>query len=451
MKNSRWFGFYRFIIPAFFGFLLTGRGADVANSESTNRVNPPTRSATVLSGEAATATSIRDPMLARDFTLPVPLYAPSSAWNQQARARVLPQSEQQILVTYRVLRGDTSSLSPGTPVPNWPFMFVNHDEYAIPVFRVGQGQQSVLIRDYAGNLGWTNPKLPISQPGGPVTVPAPAGTVRPAGPENTDADGHLVLYNPATFIEYDFWQATTVRDAAGHSLGGGQLGTKILEGAIDFFDTRGPGASPATYSSARATGVPLLAGLILPEDVERGVISHALAFTTPGPRNLSRDPSEPLSSDYFYPASTTETDFYNTNPSALAAGQRLRLKHTIVDAEGNPIDENELAPITRTFLTALRTYGAYLVDGSGGFGFTAEDIHTAVLPLSNDEVNRLIGQPPGAPLPTDKTRWQIVIEKLNHELERIPFAYGPWQAGQNPAQARITTANFDVIEPASRP
>lgn len=395
------------------------------------------------------------PALPRDFTFPTPLFAAGSAWNQTATtAAVLPDSDQQILVTYRVLRGDITSLyPPGQQPTTWPFMFVSYDEYTIPVFRAGVGEQSVLICDYEGNLGWPGPKWPDNQQeGGPVTVPAPAGVVRPAGPQGVDSDGHLVLYNPATFIEHDFWQATTVRNTECGSLGGGLTGTTIFEaGAADFFDVQGPGANPATYFSARAVGTPLLAGLLLPEDVESGAINHALALAIPGLRNLSADPSEPLPSDYFYPASTTETDFYNTNPNALAAGQRIRLEQTIVDDGGDLIDENQLAPITRMFLTALRTYGAYLVDNAGGFVFYAEDIHTAVLHLTDDQVNALIGQPPGTPLPASKTKWQIVTETLNQELEQIPFAYGPWTQGQNPATATIDVANFEVVEPAVIP
>jgi hypothetical protein len=285
-----------------------------------------------------------------------------------------------------------------------------------------------------------------------VSVPAPAGTVRPAGPPDIDADGHLVLYNPQTFEEYDFWQATTVRDGECESVGGGQPGNTILEaGVVDFFDTRGPGANPDTLYSARAHGPPLLAGLLLPEDIERGVIAHALALAIPGPRNTSADPFEPLESDYFYPASTTETDFFSTNPYALAAGQRIRLKQTLVDEEGNLIDEDQLAPITRMFLTALRTYGAYVVDNAGGFSFSAEDVHTAALHLSDDEINELIGQPPGTPLPAGMTRWQVVIEKIGEELELIPIAYGPWEEGQDPATATIEIANFEVVEPAIVP
>jgi hypothetical protein len=399
-----------------------------------------------LSASSASPASISQ-VLTRTFSLSIPLFAANSAWNQTATtADVLPESDQQILVTYRVLRGDTTDLyPPGLPPNEYQFPWVNYDEYTMPVFLAGEGQQSVEIRDYEGVESWPGPKFPDPQEGGPVTVPAPAGTVRPAGPEGTDSDGHLVLYDPATSTEYDFWQATTVRSAGGDSLGGGLTGTVILEaGAIDFFDVSGSGTNPDDYSSARAMGTPLLAGLLLPEDVGSGEISHALAFAIPGPRNLSPNPSEPLSSDYFYPASTTETDYYSVNEHALAAGQRIRLKQTLVDDAGSPVNESELAPITQMFLAALRTYGAYMVDNAGGFIFYAEDIHTANLDLTDAEVQTLIGEPS---LPEGKTKWEIVIEALNDELGSIPFAYGlPFS---NPKDATISAANFEMVEPAT--
>lgn len=406
---------------------------------------PPAPVPTPPAGEA--------PLL-RDFTLPIPLFAPDSAWNQTATdAAVLSESDQQILVLYRVLRGDTTSLHPsGPPSTTWPFMDVSYDDFSTPVFLAGTGQQSVLICDYEGNRAWPGPKWSVDQEGGPVTIPAPAGAVRPAGPEGSFSDGLVVLYDPATLTEYDFWQATTVRDGECRSGGGGLTGTTILEaGAAEFFDLRGSGANLDTWFSASASGVPLLAGLIVPEDIESGAISHALVFAVPGLRNLSDDPFEPLSSDYFYPASTTETDYYNTNPQALAAGQRIRLKQTIVDDGGFPIDESQAAPITQMYLTALRTYGAYVKDNAGGFSFYLEDYHTANLRLTDDEVNALIGQPPGTPLPAGKTKWQIVVDKLGEQLELIPIAYGPWTEGQDPATATIDTPNFEVVELATLP
>jgi hypothetical protein len=304
--------------------------------------------------------------------------------------------------------------------------------------------------DYEGNLS-LSPKL---TPGadGTITVPAPAGTVRPAGPQDTDADGHLVLFDSIHSLEYDYWQATTAADTDGASLGGGQPGNRILAaGTIDRFDIRGLGANADGLWSARATGTPLLAGLLLPEDIERGVIDHALAFAIPGPRNTAgAGAEEPSPNDFYYPTSTTETDYFNTNPLALAAGQRIRLKASLVDENGNHLDENQLTPITRMFLTSLRTYGAYLVDNAGGLTFYAEDVHTAVLHLTLDEINRLTGRPAGTPLPEGQSGWRLVMETLNRDLERIPLAHGPWQEGQNPATATVSRTNFEVMAPATR-
>jgi hypothetical protein len=264
-----------------------------------------------------------DTSLLRDFTLPIPLFSPDSAWNQRADdADVLPESDAQILSLFRVLLGDISSLEgyDGTAT-TWPFMDVNMYEYSVPIFLAGDGRQEVLICEDDGVIGWPHPKFGIETEGGPVIVPAPAGVVRPAGPENEDADGHLVLYDPDTFTAYDYFAATTYRNDDCQGFEGGSTGKLILQaGVVDKFDVRGPGANlpGEEYSSARAVGTPLLAGLILPEDIESGVIAHALSFAIPGPRNTGRNPYEPNQSDYFYPASTTETDFYNTDPNALA-------------------------------------------------------------------------------------------------------------------------------------
>ena len=395
------------------------------------------------------------PAYPRDFSFSLPLYSPGSAWQQKAvTAPVLSSSDRQILQMYRELRGDNSDLMPpGSTGTTWPFMDINVDDFSIPIFRAAPGTQSVGICDYNGVRAWPGPKFgPNQKLGGPVNVPKSTGPVRPAGPQDRGADGHLVLYNPATSLAYDFWQLTTQRSGPCASLGGGFAGPAILEtGAVDYSDTYGEGVNPDGVSSARSCGAPLLAGMILPEDVENRVIAHPLAFVFPALRNLSPDPESPLASDYFYPAASTETDFYSTNADSLAAGQRIRLKKNLVDDYGDPLDWTQLAPITRMFLTALQNYGAILVDGANGFSFYAEDSHTAVLHLSDAEVNGLIGQPPGTPLDPDMTKWQIVMDQLNLDLEAIPFAYGPWSHGQDPATAAITYANFEVVAPAVRP
>jgi hypothetical protein len=252
----------------------------------------------LLTGDQNAAQAI-DPPLPRDFHLPLPLFDQAgSAWLQDARqAAVLSESDQQVLVTYRVLCGDTSDLYPptNTPYTNWPFPDINYDDYSMPIFIAGNGQQSVLLCDYEGYQSYPGSKWPVTELGGPVSVPTCAGTVRPASPLGADSDGHLILYHAESATAYDFWQATTARSGVCESHGGGLEGDSIPEaGYADYFDIRGDGSNPDDEASARAMGTALLAGMILPEDIESGEIGHALAVAIPGPRNLSPDPYEPL-------------------------------------------------------------------------------------------------------------------------------------------------------------
>jgi len=317
---------------------------------------------------------------------------------------------------------------------------MNYDEWTVPVFLAGSETADVLLCQYDGERQWPNSKFSGDfEIGGPVTVLAPAGTIRPASPVGTDSDGWLVLYQPGTGMTHDFWQATTQRNGECQSLGGGYEGTSLPEaGFADFFDVSGEGSNPDGAYSAKAAGTPLLAGLVLPEDIAAGAISHALSYSIPGLRNLSANPTEVSSSDYAYPASTTEADHYSTNPNAMIAGQRIRLKGSIVDDEGNTIDESQFSQATRMVLAAFRQYGAYALDNAGGFVFYAEDIHTGNLAVSDEQVSALIGRSADADLAAGKSKWQIVAETMNMELQSIPISNG-------------STSNFEVVTGASRP
>lgn len=393
-----------------------------------------------------------EPEMPRQLQLELPLFSGTpSAWLEDARpAPVVSGSQDQIETTYRALCGDTTGLYPvgDPPTSSDPAPRVAVDEGSLPIFAAGSGQQEVLLCGYDGHVSYPNSKWGVTTEGGPVEVPSCAGQVRPSGPAGLDSDGWLVLFDAPSGTAYDFWQATTARQAPCLSSGAGVAGDEILEaGRADFFDVDGTGANPARVSSARASGTPLLAGAILPEDVAAGQIAHALAVAIPGLRNLAPDPSSPLASDVVYPASSTDGERYSINPDALAAGQRLRLRSALVDDAGNPVTEAGLAPITRMFLQAARRYGAYVVDTADGFTFVAEDLHTAVLDLDDDAINSLIGEPAGTPLAEDKTRWQIVIEALNAELAGIPFAAGPC-AG---VASEVETSNWVVVEGAEGP
>jgi len=399
-------------------------------------------------GQKETKASTKKQTLLRDFKIKTPLFASNSPWNQKASdVAVLPNSNEQIVLLFRVLLGDKSTLEPrddasGMNEP-FPVMHINYDEYTMPIFKTGQGTQKISMVDYEGNESWSNEKIKTDSAEKAI-VPNASGPIRAANPKGIDSDGHLVLYSPDTRIEYDFWQAEVVKGK-----GSGNVGQQIIDaGAIDFFDTTKMGVNPNGYYSARTVGTPLLAGLLLPEDIENGAIKHAMSVAIPGLKVTNTDDtSDPSPSDYFYPASATEDEYLNTDSDSLAAGQRLRLKNQLVYEDGESIDEEELAPVTKVFLDAMREYGAYIVDNAGGLIFYSEDISTANIDLADEKIMELADLP-GKTLPEDKTKWQILMEALNKDINEIPLAAGSWE--QDPEDAKMGTTNFEVIENAKR-
>jgi hypothetical protein len=118
-------------------------------------------------------------------------------------------------------------------------------------------------------------------------------------------------------------------------------------------------AVETTYIS-RGAGVPYLAGLIRPWEIEQGRIEHALAFAYATNR-LGR---------CVYPAS--KTDGKHDRLDVLPEGARLRLDPTL--------DVNSIPGLDRTgriIARALQEYGAYNIDNSGSNKIYPEDNLTA--------------------------------------------------------------------------
>lgn len=251
-------------------------------------------------------------------------------------------------------------------------------------------------------------------------VPLPAGVIRPAGPESDVADGCVILYDDVEHEEWDFFQVSTSHDPL--KQGGGQEGTEMLAaGSLARFDTQGDGArlppDGEPLGSSRATGLPYLGGLLVPEDFKDGensVIKHALAFTFPRSRYFpfqgSADPP-----DFIYPAVKSETSHFIQNPFALAAGMRIRLKSIIQCVDGRELPQDQwvsLPHAVRIFFTALHDYGAYLVDGAFGFGFVAEDRETAV--IDPGTIPTLLD--PGQEIDVNCTPWESLIQTIDDYL-----------------------------------
>ncbi|MCB0869616.1 MAG: hypothetical protein KDB52_02185 [Solirubrobacterales bacterium] len=157
-------------------------------------------------------------------------------------------------------------------------------------------------------------------------------------------DGWLSVIDRENGMGYDFWRARREGD-----------------GTISYqfgkaWTLDGPGFSnpvsidPERAVGARGSGLPLFAGVVGPEELERGEISHALAISIPG---LARR-------NFVQPASVTDGV---GDRKSLPAGARIRLRADVT------INEKKIRSLkgqrrrsADAILTALRTYGAIVVD-----------------------------------------------------------------------------------------
>ncbi len=179
-------------------------------------------------------------------------------------------------------------------------------------------------------------------------------------------DGWFTVLDRSQGVAYDLWRARR---------GEGDNSEVISYQFMRKWDLNGPGYQVPDKVSARGSGLPLFAGLILPEEIEAGRIDHALAISLPGPAQRK----------YMQPASSTDgVGAVNSMPE----GARLRLKsnvrltfaacprtkaqrstssdETTTDKAKSPrcytARTNRRA--ARAIFTALRRYGAILVDRS---------------------------------------------------------------------------------------
>ena len=223
-------------------------------------------------------------------------------------------------------------------------LYINIKEWSIPVYYVESSQTPM------HDVGDLRPGIYGEGFAPPRAVPIPDGATAslPAG-----GDEHLAVVDIDRGLEWGMWQARLVD---------GQWVTGL--GAMT--DLTGDGvakpwfqAEPESESHrARASGFPLIAGLIRLNEIKAGHIPHALVFAY-----------DFVQTEHFVPPASTAQASTNTtrnNKDGMPMGAHIRL---------NPdfdIDASALSPVGKTIARALQEYGAFLGDFAGGNVLYAE-------------------------------------------------------------------------------
>ncbi len=265
-------------------------------------------------------------------------FSNDSPWNQPIGAEVPsdPNSDQLI--------ADLASRGP------WQ---INIRDWSIPVYFV---DASTTPRRDVGDL---RPGIYGRGFEFPRHIPIPDGAVA-SPPVGDDSDNHLCIIDRTRHLEWGMWAAR--QDPTGRWFTG--------LGAVT--DLSGTGVAPPWFDSprqldshrARASGFPLIAGLIRVEEIKAGHIDHALVFAYDHCRPEFLIP----------PASTAQVNsFPQLDPArGIPMGGRIQLDPAW------DVEHSGLSPSGKIIARALQEYGAYCGDYAGANVLYAENSPAAV-------------------------------------------------------------------------
>lgn len=244
-------------------------------------------------------------------------------------------------------------------------LHINLHDWTIPVFRADASTprhrlHPKLIRCHLsqGHVKTSEARLSPDHPlglhasvRGAEGVPIPEAAV-----PDVKQDAHMTIIDTDARRAYDLWQCRREADGTWHTNaaiaydldGSGVFGADDIAGIAND-------ESVHFYGPCRASGVPLLAGLIMRDEIAAGRIAHRLAFACPVP-GLQR---------HVYPPATWTDGWL---PGGLPEGCVLQLDPAL------DLGRFGLDSAARTVARALQEYGAVLSDYAGGVTLYGESL-----------------------------------------------------------------------------
>ena len=215
---------------------------------------------------------------------------------------------------------------------------INTTEWSVPIYTVPATQPTVKVTLDAPNA----PALQAAW----TAVPMPPDA-RPA----TGTDARLVIWQPSTDKLWDFWRAAHRADGWHASWGGATQNVSSASGLPD--SASWPGAQPWWGTSGCSMGI--VGGLITIENLEKGLINHALQIAIPTVR------------EGVYASPGLRTDGKTNDPLALPEGAHLRLDPNL------DLASLHLPPLTLMMAKAAQLYGIFVTNGARNVAFQAQD------------------------------------------------------------------------------
>lgn len=144
-------------------------------------------------------------------------------------------------------------------------------------------------------------------------------------------DRHVIVVDPVNRMLYEFFVGR--KSAAGWECA-----------CAAIFDLKSNKLRPDGWTSTDAAGLPIFPAIIRYDEVERGMVEHAMRFTVRHTRRA-----------YVYPA--THCASRNRDPNLPRMGERFRLRADF--------DVTGFSPHVQAILKGLKKYGMFVADNGG--------------------------------------------------------------------------------------
>ncbi len=311
-------------------YAYTVKAYDASNNKSLASNVVTVKVGTATTTTLTTATALTTTLLPAGSGM---LFSPTSIWNTKLAASKAIHYNSTNLVKNLIYNTTLAAPWINTKGYTTTYYTVNSSTLKVPVAIVKNGVRLTWSKLYQDSM---------------KGVPVPAGALASAG-----TDAQITIYDVTTDTLYEYWRFKKV-DGKWQAAWGGIL--KNASTSAGIMPTVINSSGGKEYWGATATGLPVIAGTILPKELKAGVIPHALAFAIPYPKTT-----------FVWPA--TRSDGSSTSPNAIPEGMRFRFPANIY------IDPN-WTPIMRMMVIAVRDYGMILRDKAGAATFYAQDWST---------------------------------------------------------------------------
>jgi hypothetical protein len=172
---------------------------------------------------------------------------------------------------------------------------------------------------------------------------------------NADGDRHALVVDPVGGMLYEFYQAKKT-----------DRGWQAAQASV--FDLKTNQLRPDGWTSADAAGLPIFPAVVRYDELQRGMVEHALRVTVTRTRR-----------EYVYPARHYASRWTEKNLPRM--GERLRLKPDF--------DVSRFSPSVQAILKGLKKYGMFVADNGLDWAISvAPDERIAIL---HEELRRIKG------------------------------------------------------------